>query len=199
MSKAEKDFKKDETQAAEEQAAVAENAAVAADTRQAADAGDKVPTEDPLAAAQKAAAENYDKFLRLAADMENLRRRHLRERDELRQFAAGRVLEDLLPVIDNFGFALMAAKAPNAEVKTITDGVEMISEQLKKVLFSNGLKEIAPEVGAVFDPNLHEAVSHLASAEVAADAVVAVTRIGYSLNGRLLRPAAVVVSSGKAK
>jgi Molecular chaperone GrpE (heat shock protein) len=156
------------------------------------------PAADALAAAKKEAADNYDRYLRAVADLENFRRRTVREKDELRQFAASGVLEDLLPVMDNLGLAIQAAKQPNAEVKSLTGGVEMVLTQLKSALTSHGLKEIHP-AGEAFDPNLHEAISAQASAEVPEGNVVTVVRTGYSLNGRLLRPAAVIVSSGAAK
>jgi molecular chaperone GrpE len=150
-----------------------------------------------VAAAKKDAADNYDRYVRLAADMENLRRRTVREKDELRQYAAGRVLEDLLPVLDNFGFGLLAAKAPNADLKTLVGGISMVQDQLRKALETHGLKEINP-LAAEFDPNLHESLSTQPSAEIAEGKVAQVVRIGYSLNGRLLRPASVVLSSGPA-
>jgi molecular chaperone GrpE len=154
--------------------------------------------EEQVATAKKEAAESYDRYLRLAADMENLRRRTIREKDEIRQFATGRVLEDLLSVLDNLGFGLAAAKAPNADIKTIVGGVSMVADQLKNILSQHGLKEINP-VAQAFDPNQHESIAAQPSADVAEGTVIQVVRIGYSLNGRLLRPASVIVSSGPAK
>ncbi|MBW8781352.1 MAG: nucleotide exchange factor GrpE [Verrucomicrobia bacterium] len=159
-----------------------------------------VPAPDvaaQIAAAKKEAADNYDRYVRSVADMDNFRRRTVREKDELRQFATSRVLEDLLPVVDNLALALTAAKAPNADVKTLVGGIGMVAEQFKSALSSHGLKEINP-VGQPFDPNLHEAISQQPSAEVAEGLVITVVRTGYALNGRLLRPASVVVSSGPA-
>ncbi len=153
--------------------------------------------DDALAAAKAEAAANYDKFMRTAADLENFRRRSVREKEELRLFAASRVLEDLLPVLDNLGLALTAAKQPNADVKSLTGGVDMVMSQLKAALASHGVKEINP-VGGAFDANLHESISAQPSAEVPEGAVLNVVRPGFSLNGRLLRPASVVVSSGPA-
>lgn len=154
--------------------------------------------DEQLAAAKKAAADNHDRYLRAVADLENFRRRTVREKDELRQFAAGRVLEDLLPVLDNLSLGLGAAKAPNADLKTLVGGIGMVLEQLKTSLAGHGLKEINP-AGQKFDPNLHESIASQPSKDVADGLVLQVVRIGYSLNGRLLRPASVVVSSGSAK
>lgn len=152
---------------------------------------------DGLAQAKAEASANYDKFMRAAADLENFRRRTVREKEELRLFAASRVLEDLLPVVDNLGLALAAARQPGADVKSLTGGVEMVLTQLKSALSSHGLKEINP-VGGVFDANLHESISAQPSPDVAEGTVLNVVRPGFSLNGRLLRPASVVVSSGPA-
>lgn len=159
-------------------------------------AADDLTTQ--LAAAKSESAANYDKFVRSVADMENFRRRTVREKDELRAAATGRVLEDIFPVIDSLALALSAAKQPNADLKTLTGGVDMVLTQLKSALSAHGLKEINP-AGQPFDPHQHEAISHQPSDKVKEESVLNVVRIGYSLNGRLLRPASVVVSSGPAK
>jgi molecular chaperone GrpE len=152
---------------------------------------------EQLAAAKKEAADNYDRYVRSVADLDNHRRRTVREKDELRQFASSRVLEDLLPVIDNLGLGLAAAKAPNADLKTLVGGISMVAEQLKSSLATHGLKEVNP-VGQPFDPNLHEAISQQPSADIAEGSVATVVRVGFTLNGRLLRPASVIVSTGPA-
>jgi len=151
-----------------------------------------------LAAAKQEATANYERYLRAVADLENFRKRAVREKEELRQFAASRVLEDLLPVLDNLALGLAAANAPGAELKSLVGGIELVSTQLKGALATHGLKEISP-AGQPFDPNQHEALSQQPSADVPEGNVLQVIRTGYSLNGRLLRPAAVVVSSGPAK
>ncbi|HTO02658.1 MAG TPA: nucleotide exchange factor GrpE [Opitutus sp.] len=155
-------------------------------------------TAEALAAAKSEAADNYNRYLRAVADLENFRRRTVREKDDLRQFAASGVLEDLLPVVDNLALALNAAGQPNATVANLTGGVEMVLTQLKSALGSHGLKEINP-VGQAFDANLHEAISAQPSANIPEGDVITVVRPGFSLNGRLLRPASVVVSSGQAQ
>ncbi len=152
---------------------------------------------EQLAAAKKEAADNYDRYVRSVADLENHRRRTLREKEELRQFAASRVLEDLLPVIENLGLGLAAAKAPNADLQTLVGGISMVAEQLKTSLANHGLKEVNP-AGQAFDPNLHEALAQQPSSDVPEGVVLNVIRIGFTLNGRLLRPASVIVSSGPA-
>lgn len=159
----------------------------------------KEPTlEEQLAAAKEEAAAARERHLRAVADMENFRKRTIREKEELRSYASSRVIEDLLPVYDNLGLGVMAAKAPNADLKTLLGGIEMVVTQFKSALEGNGLKQIDP-TGAAFDPNLHEALSQQPSDEVPEGQVINVIRVGYSLNGRLLRPASVVVSGGPAK
>jgi molecular chaperone GrpE len=153
---------------------------------------------DALSVAKKEAADNYDRYVRLASDLENFRKRAVREKEELRLFATSRVLEDLLPVLDNLGLGLAAAKQSNADLKTLTGGVDLVLNQLKSALATHGLKEISP-LGLPFDPHSHEAISHQPSVDVKEEHVLLVVRPGYSLNGRLLRPASVIVSSGPAR
>lgn len=153
--------------------------------------------DDQLAAARKEAAANYDRYMRAVADMENFRKRTAREKDELRQFAAAGVVEDIIPVLDNLSLGVAAAKQ-QTDVKAVVDGVGLVLEQFKTTLTKHGLKEINPQ-GQAFDPNLHDCISHQPSATVAEEKVSQVIRLGYSLNGRLLRPASVVVSSGPSK
>ena len=157
-----------------------------------------VPTmEEQLAAAKKEAAGNYDRYVRALADLENFRRRVTREKDELRQFASASLLQSLLPVLDNLQLGLAAAQQ-QTDTKSIVDGVSMVLEQFKAVLDRHGLKEVNP-TGQKFDPHQHESISHQPSAEVAEEHVLQVVRVGYTLHGRLLRPASVVLSSGPAK
>jgi molecular chaperone GrpE len=151
---------------------------------------------EQLAAAKKEAADSHDRYLRTAADLENFRRRTVREKDELRLYASSRLLADLLPALDNLALGLEAATRPKADLKSLAGGVELVQQQLKGALAAHGLKEIDP-LGLPFDPHQHEAISHEPSPTVEAEHVLKVVRTGYALNGRLLRPASVIVSSGK--
>jgi len=156
-------------------------------------AGDS--TAQQIEALKKEAAAAQDRYLRSVADLENFRRRVLREKEELRQSSAARIVEDTLPVFDNLILGLQAAKQPNADLKTLTGGIEMVLQQFKSALSSHGLVELNP-LGKPFNPHEQEALSHEASTEVPAEHVLRVVRTGFTLNARLLRPAAVVVSSG---
>lgn len=153
--------------------------------------------EEQLAAARQEAATNYDRYVRAVADLENYRRRATREKEELRQFAVANLMEELLPVLDNFALALAAARQ-QGEAKAIGDGVALVLEQLKGALTRQGLKEVNP-LGQKFDPNFHECIAHQPDDKTAEEHVMQVVRIGYTLHGRLLRPASVIVSSGPAQ
>lgn len=166
------------------------------DTTQATSNDAVVKLEEQLIAAKQEAAASYDRFTRTAADLENFRKRTIREKDELRQFATAGLMEDVIPILDNLGLGLAAARQ-QAEGKSIVDGLVLVLEQLKSTLARHGLKEINP-AGQKFDPHFHECISHQPSAEFAEELVTQVVRLGFSLNGRLLRPASVVVSSGAA-
>ena len=187
--------------AAEAEAVKAKTAAEATETttEETAEKEEKPLTpEEQLAAAKEEAKSHYDRYLRAVADHDNFRKRTIREKDELRQYATSRVLEDLLPVLDNLGLGMAAASQPNADVKTIVEGIGIVQTQLKSALDQQGLKEINP-VGETFDAHQHDALSQQASDDVAEGDVINVIRVGYMLNDRLLRPASVVVSSGVAK
>lgn len=156
------------------------------------DAGAPAPP-DLLAEWQAKAAENYDRYLRTAADFDNYRKRAGRERSEAVEFANQSLLNRLLPVLDNLEAALTAADDPKATVASIRTGVGMIGGQLRQVLADAGLEEVDAG-GQAFDPNLHEAVSQMESADVPEGQVLHQLRKGYRLRGRLLRPATVVVA-----
>lgn len=154
--------------------------------------------DEQLAAARAEATAAQERYLRSVADLENFRKRVVREKDELRQFAAANVVEDLVPILDNLGLGLAAAKQQSGDAKSIVDGVSMVLEQFKGALSRHGLKEINP-VGAAFDPHQHDCIAHQPDEKVPEEKVISVVRLGYSLNGRLVRPASVIVSSGPAK
>jgi len=128
--------------------------------------------------------------LRTAAEMENLRKRTAREREEAIRYANQRLLEDLLPVIDNFEMGMQAAAQDTSSMIYI--GMDMVRKQLNEFLNSQGVTEI-PTQGQ-FDPNLHDAVSQEASDQPEGE-IIRTARRGFKLRDRLLRPASVVVSS----
>lgn len=135
-----------------------------------------------------------DRYMRAVAEMENLRRRTAREKDEARRYAVSGLVEDLLPIMDHFSLGLEAARKHEGG-RAFAEGFEMILGQLRATLERHGVSEINPR-GVRFDPNLHECVSHQPHESVAEGMVISVERVGYTLHERLLRPASVVVSSG---
>ena len=141
-------------------------------------------------------AEEYrNAYLRAAADLENYRKRMAREMEELRTIAKAGLAEGLLPVLDNFMLGLESAQQHHPEAKAITDGFAIVLAQIRNVLEQHGVKELNPS-GQPFDPKLHEAIAHQPHEKIDENKIISVQRLGYTLNGRLLRPAAVIVSSG---
>ena len=124
------------------------------------------------------------------ADLENQRKRIAREVETARKFANERLLADLLPVFDSLDAGLAAA---GAEAGALRDGLELTYRQLLKVAGDNGLSVVDP-TGAAFDPEHHQAISQVDAGDAAPGSVVQVFQKGYLLNGRLLRPAMVVVA-----
>jgi molecular chaperone GrpE len=169
--------------------------AVAAETGPAEEAGSEPTLGEQLEEARAKAAENHDRYLRSVADLENFRRRSVREREELRQFATASLMEDLLPILDNLGLGIASARN-QSDSNAIADGMAMVLDQFKGVLNRAGLVEIDPKPGDEFDPHQHESVAHQPSADVPPESILNVIRTGYSLNGRLLRAASVVLSGG---
>ena len=134
-----------------------------------------------------------DHLQRLKAEFDNYRRRVQREEEQLRLRASEAVVESLLPVMDNMGRALEAA-ARHEEGQLIA-GLELVAGQLRATLEGHGLQEVPVEPGALFDPNIHEAILAQPSDEHETDTVIQVLERGYLLHGRLLRPAKVIVAS----
>ncbi|MSU20832.1 MAG: nucleotide exchange factor GrpE [Pedosphaera sp.] len=144
------------------------------------------------------ADEHWERLLRLTADFENFKKRSARDRQDAIKFANESLLEKLIPVLDNFDMALMAANQPQAStVESLKTGVEMIYNQMRSALTESGLEEINA-ANKPFDPNWHEAVSQLESDLVPEGNVIQQLRKGYKLRERLVRPATVVVAKKPA-
>ena len=140
------------------------------------------------------AAKLKDLALRARADLDNFRKRALREKEEAIRYANNGLLERLLPVIDNFELGLDAAKNA-ADTASILQGMAMVHKQLQDFLKNNGLEEVQAE-GEAFDPNKHDAVSQEFSTEVPEGHVVRQVRKGYKIKDRLVRASSVIVSKG---
>jgi len=159
----------------------------------AASAGDSAAAEAAadaeISTLQAELAELRDRSVRTLADFENYRRRSEKERDDLRRFAVADVLRDFLPVVDN----LQRALAAGGSVEDLKLGVELTLRQFQDLLRQRGVTEV-PAAGAPFDPTVHEAVAREESREVEVPTVTAELQRGYTLHGRLLRPALVRVA-----
>ena len=149
-------------------------------------------SDDPTVVLQAEVSKWKDLALRGQAELDNFRKRMSREAIDVRRFAAAALIEDLLPVLDNFEFGLQAARA-ESQNSPITLGMTMVRKQLDDFLTAQGVREIQAE-GQVFDPTLHEAVSTEARPELPEGVIVRVVRRGYLLHDRVLRAPAVVVS-----
>jgi molecular chaperone GrpE len=146
-----------------------------------------------LAAAEEQAAKNRDSHLRAAAELDNLRKRTQRDLENAHKYGLERFLSDLLPVKDSLEMAL-ATSATQTDAVSFKEGVDMTLKLLAMVLERYGVKEVAPARGEGFNPELHEAMAAQESNEAPADSVLTTVQKGYVLNGRLLRPARVLVA-----
>jgi len=155
-------------------------------------ASEQAGAEDALAAAEQDLAKHRDAMLRMQAEMENLRKRLARDAEKSRKFALERIMKELLQVRDSMERGLEMADE-SATVESLREGQELTLKMLAKVLQDNDLEAIEP-VGQPFDPEWHEAMTVLPSAEVEENTVLEVLQKGYRLHDRLIRPARVVVS-----
>lgn len=162
---------------------------------------DGAVTDDSVESAESAAepltpeaeiAKWKEAAIRVAADLENYRKRMARERAEDLRFAKSGLLEELLPVVDNFAMGLQMAEKEQDSM--IYKGMAMVKGQLDDFLASQGVKEVAAE--GIFDPNFHEAVAEEEKEGAEEGEILSVKRKGYLLHDRLLRAAAVVVAKG---
>jgi len=138
------------------------------------------------------ADDNHNRYLRAQADFDNFRRRTQREKEELSQYASMKLIEQLLPVLDNFERALLTAAGGDAK-DSFHVGMEMIHRQLFQVLESEGVRKMEA-VGEPFDPELHQAVMREESEQHEEGIVLEAIQTGYWLKDKVLRPAMVKVS-----
>lgn len=164
-------------------------------------AGEAAAPSDPQAALAKANEEKRelnDRLLRTAADFENYKRRIRKEMEDASVRGLEGLAKDLLPALDNFDRALAAAKSSTAPgVAVIVEGVQMVQKSLFSALEKYQIKTFEAE-GKPFDPNFHEGIQQIDSDTVPQGSVAAVFQRGYTIGSRLLRPAMVAVSRGKA-
>lgn len=140
----------------------------------------------------KASSEkNHDLYLRAMAEIENLKRRFRKEKEDLGKFANESIIRELLPVVDNLQNAISFAEGANASASML-EGIRLTFRMLDEVLKKSGVKEIKA-VEEPFDPNFHQAMMHEETEEQRAGTVIKELQKGYLLNERLIRPSMVVV------
>jgi molecular chaperone GrpE len=162
------------------------------DAPAAAAAGSEPTPEQLLAAAVDKAQANYDQYVRVLAEFDNYRKRAARDLEQAQRYAVERFAQDLLPAVD--GFELALANTAVADVKSLLDGQQATRRLLAKAFEKAGIAELAPAPGAGFDPEQHEAMVAQPTTEVPPHAVLQTIQKGYALNGRVLRPARVIVA-----
>lgn len=148
------------------------------------------PTE--LEQLQAQLDEKENDYLRLRADFDNYRRRVQKDTEAAAKYRSQSLVNDLLPVLDNFERALETS-ATSDETKTLLKGVDMVFRMFKQALETEGVQEINPE-GETFDPNFHQAVMQEASDSHESGTVIQTLQKGYQLKDRIIRPAMVKVS-----
>ncbi len=152
---------------------------------------------DELERLKQEAAQATDQYLRTLAEVENTKRRLVREKEEFAKYAAESVVRELLPIVDSLDQALVAVDK-QADPQAVIKGVHLIYRQLLGLLAKEGVTRIST-IGKPFDPHVHEAVGHVEPTESAADGNVAEeVHVGYTMHGKVIRPAMVKVAQQKA-
>jgi molecular chaperone GrpE len=192
MSRRAKRPENDPAEALDEEQDSAESAAEDQVTGQAT----ATPGDDDLAALQAKAEENWERFLRVSAELENVRKRAARDIENAHKYAIERFSTDLLAVRDSLELALLAGD--EADVGSFREGTETTLRLLTSVMQRFGIEELDP-LGEPFDPERHEAMTMQPSADAEPGSILTVFQKGYALNGRLLRPARVVVAAEPAE
>jgi molecular chaperone GrpE len=144
---------------------------------------------EKLEAKEKEAKDNYDRYLRTMADLENYKKRAAKEKADIIKFGKEEIIRDILPFIDSLDRAL---EHSTGDVKTFKEGIALIQEQLLCCLKKHGVERIET-AGMAFDPNFHEALMQMESDQHEDNKIVSEMEKGYLLNGRLLRPSRVCV------
>lgn len=155
---------------------------------------DIVDLKEQLKDAQTKVAEYWDQIIRANAEMENIKRRATRDVENARKFSIEKFASDLLPVVDSLEQGLQSITDDSA-ASAMKEGMELTVSMLLKALEKQGMVQVDPK-GEKFNPEYHEAMTMIASDEVPGDHVIDVFQKGYTLNGRVIRPARVVVSNG---
>ena len=149
--------------------------------------------EEKLAAAEAKASENHDRMLRMAAELDNYKKRAARELDDIKKYATENLIRQLLTVVDNLERAIASAASENESGQSLVDGVALTLAEIKKILEKHYVSPIQA-LGEPFDPTFHQAMCQEESPDQPPNTVVQEFQKGYLIHDRLLRPAMVVVS-----
>lgn len=152
-----------------------------------------VSPEEALARAEETAEENWNKYLRAVAELDNVRKRATRDVEKARRYGAETLATELLTVADSLQMGLEAADSEGATVESLLEGKQATLKLLQTAMEKAGITPVSPE-GEPFDPEMHEAMSMQESDTAEPNTVITVVQRGYQLNGRLLRPARVIVA-----
>jgi molecular chaperone GrpE len=147
--------------------------------------------------ARTKADEHWNQVMRTRAEMDNLRKRTQRDLENAHKYALDKISQDMLQVWDSLELGNQAALDENADVNKIREGTELTLKLLVDVMNRHGIEQLNPE-GEAFNPEFHQAMSMQERDDVEPNTVVAVVQKGYLLNGRLLRPAMVMVSKSSS-
>lgn len=164
---------------------------LAADSTESAESADAAGEQDQVGALRQDLAEAHERMLRLAAELDNVRKRAARDVENARRYGLERLAQALLPVRDSLEAGLAAGESADAE--TLLEGKRATLRLLDSALEQVGISELDPE-GEPFDPTKHEAMTTQPSATTEPNTVLTVVQKGYAIHDRLLRPARVVVS-----
>jgi molecular chaperone GrpE len=143
---------------------------------------------------QEASEKNHDLYLRSEAEIENIKKRNRKDKEEWVKYANETLIKEILPVMDNLEMAISHSHDENS-IQALREGVELTLKGLRDVLEKSGLEEVKAE-GEAFDPNYHHAVSEQADENAEAGTILQELQRGYMLKKRLIRPAMVIVSKG---
>lgn len=147
--------------------------------------------KEKLAQKEKEAADNYDKYVRAVAELDNYKKRAAKEKADIIKYGKEEVIKDILPFVDSLDRALEHAES-SADIQSFKEGLKLIQDQLFSCLKKHGVEAIEC-TGKDFDPNFHEAMMQVESEHHEANKVINEFQRGYLLNGRLLRPSRVSV------
>jgi molecular chaperone GrpE len=150
---------------------------------------------DKIKQVQESSEENYDLYVRSQAEMDNMKKRFQKEKQDLIKFSNELLVKQLLPVMDNLEKAISHSQSENL-LNSLTEGVELTLKGLKNTLEKAGLEEVK-SLSEPFDPNCHEAISEQEDDSVEPKTVLQELQKGYLLNKRLIRPAMVIVSKNR--